>query len=82
MSAPVNQPISREDKDRFKAYKKLNPAWGSLHIVLDDLNVKDGHVNFCLQQAQDQGDTEGAYLAGVLLGMSKSQRIKLAQTIA
>lgn len=81
MSAPVNQPIERADMDRFKAYFKANPTWGALHIVLDDLNVKDGHVNHCLLQAEEQGDEEGAYLAGVLLGMSKSQRISLSKKI-
>lgn len=78
MTAPKNQPLDKVTLDRFKAYLRANPSWGNLHIVLDDKNVKDGHVQFCRQQAVKAKDTEGVELADILLTQSKSQRLKLA----
>jgi hypothetical protein len=51
---------------------------GSLHIVLDDDNVEDHHVEFCQRYAEDHGDHEGELLAQILLRMSKTQRLKVA----
>ncbi len=59
---------------RFKAYHERNPAWGALHIVMEDGNVNDGDVDFCLEDAKKKGDTEGEALALILKGMSKTQR--------
>lgn len=64
--------------ERFKAYWLDNPAWGSLHIVLDDFNVHDHHVEHCIQYAIEKGDEEGEELGKILLQMSKSQRLKIA----
>lgn len=61
----------------FAEYHACNPAWGSLHIVLDDGNVDDASVNCCLEHARDTGDIEGARLAEILLQLSKTQRLKL-----
>lgn len=77
MTAPTNQPLDKVTLERFKAYKKANPSWGHLHIVLDDGNVKDGHVRSCREMALKANDTEGVELADILLTQSKSQRIKL-----
>jgi hypothetical protein len=63
------------------AYRDLKPenaVGGSLHIVLDDENVSDSDVQWCLKRAQELGDAEGAELAAVLLRMSRTQRLKLA----
>lgn len=83
MTAPNNQPLSREDKDRFKAYyHKANNGWGPLNLVLkSSANVKDSHVAFCRQSAVEACDNEAVELADILAGMSKSQRIKLGQQI-
>lgn len=66
-----------------KAYyaKPGNSVGGSLHIVLDDGNVKDKNVEFCLEQARLMGDEDGIKLAGLLLRMSKTQRYKIHQLI-
>jgi hypothetical protein len=56
-----------------------NCTGGSLHIVLDDGNVEDGHVRHCLDYATAKGDTDGVLLAETLLRMSKTQRLKLAR---
>lgn len=61
----------------FRAYHAANLAWGSLHIVLDDGNVEDSSVEFCIKYAQENGDMEGERLAKILLTMSPTQRRKL-----
>ena len=58
-----------------------NGVGGSLHIVLDDENIENGHVLFCWEQAIHTGDGPGEYLAWLLLGMSETQRLKLHRQI-
>lgn len=58
-------------------YYELHPAGGSLHIVLDDRNIKRGHVAWCLEYALKNGDTPGAMLARGLLRSTISQRKRL-----
>lgn len=58
--------------------KPGNGVGGSLHIVLEDQNVDDSHVEFCRKWAAERGDTEGVALAETLLRMTKTQRLKLA----
>jgi len=79
MTAPSATITVPDVIDRFKDYHLLNPVWGSLHIVLDDFNVEDSHVQWCIEHAEQTGDTEGAELGKILLQMSKSQRYKLAK---
>jgi hypothetical protein len=71
--------ITPELVDRFAAYYELNPTWGSLHIVLDDGNIENGHVEFCAQYAIENGDIEGALLATILSAMTKSQRSRIGK---
>lgn len=66
--------------DRFRAYHEKNPLWGPLHLVLEDRNVKDQHVEFCKREAIRSGDLEGLELARILLQMSKTQRAKIGDT--
>lgn len=81
MTAPNNKPVSPEDLVRFEAYHQKYPSWGALHIVLEDGNIRDKDVQHCFESARKAGDEEGAYLAGVLLTMSKSQRCNLPRRI-
>lgn len=53
-----------------------NGAGGSLHTVLDDGNVHDHSVQFCIEYAGDS-DFRGRALGHILLAMSKTQRLKL-----
>lgn len=71
------KPTIPEVIDRFRAYYKLNPAWGSLHVVLDDGNIDDATVRWCRDWAIEHSDPEGAALAEILLRMSKTQRSKI-----
>ena len=67
--------------ERFAAYYRREPVWGSLHVVLDDGNVEDRSVRFCLEYAEREGDVEGAELARLLLRLSRSQRLRLAERV-
>lgn len=52
-----------------------------LHIVLDDLNVRDSHVVFCVDQARREGHGDCETLALLLLRMTKSQRKRIAKIV-
>jgi hypothetical protein len=77
------QPSIPEVVKRFVSYRSdpENGAWGSLHIVLSDGNVKDDNVRWCIAWAQERGDTEGEALGRLLLSMSKTQRLKLDNAV-
>lgn len=59
--------------------KPGNSVGGSLHVVLEDDNVEDSHVELCRMIALEAGDEDGVRLADLLLRMSKTQRLKLAR---
>ena len=67
--------------DRFKEYHTKNPAWGSLHIVMDDYNVEDENVAFCYKQAFKEGDEEGQELALLLMQLNPFGRFLLSRLI-
>jgi hypothetical protein len=48
-----------------------------LHIVLDDENVGDGDVQFCLEQAVKREHKDCEELARKLLSMTRTQRRKI-----
>lgn len=74
----LSKPQIPEVIDRFKAYYLDNPTWGSLHIVLDDYNLEDKWVDFCIEYAEKENDHEGLQLAVILRKMSKSQRARIS----
>lgn len=76
------KPTCPEVAPMVRAYygKPGNEAGGALHVVLDDCNVDDASVAFCVNEAIEQGDADGEALARKLLAMSKTQRRKLART--
>jgi hypothetical protein len=69
--------------ERFATYHQQpgNEVWGSLHIVLDDGNIRRSDVEFCRDAANERGDIEGVALAELLLSMSKTQRLKLPDAV-
>ncbi len=67
--------------DRFAAYYEKHITWGSLHIVLDDFNIDNGSVEFCIKYAEEKGDAEGLELAKILLQMSPTQRKKIGRLL-
>ena len=62
-------------KEYYK--KEGNACGGSLHIVLEDGNIKDRNVIWCQNRALEKEDKDGYKLAGLLLLMTKSQRYRL-----
>lgn len=74
------KPTVPEVLPKVKAYLKLpgNIIGGSLHAYLDDGNTKESDIRWCLEYAQERGDKEGIELAEILLRMSRTQRIKIA----
>ena len=77
------KPTIPEVAELFARYYEQpgNAVWGSLHIVLDDGNVDDSNVVFCIGEAEQRGDDEGKRLAEILLRMSKTQRRKLPTAV-
>lgn len=76
---PRHIPPTRAMLTRFRDYHFCHPSWGTLHVVLDDLNLDDAAVDFCARYAREEGDIEGYQLACALRDMSPSQRRKLAR---
>lgn len=58
--------------------KDGNSVGGSLHIVLDEGNVSNSHIESCKRYATEQNDLDGVALADILLQMSKTQRRKIS----
>ena len=73
--------VTTEMIEKFAKYhqREGNSAWGSLHIVLDDHNFEDNHVEWCMNYALENGDLDGWELAKILLKMSITQRMKIAK---
>lgn len=61
----------------FIQYGERNIGWGSLHIVMDDGNLEDSNIQFCLDYALEEGDWDGVVLAYFLLKQSYEDREKL-----
>lgn len=59
------------------AFYQNEPAGGGLHVVLDDGNIEDDSVRYCVNQAAKEGDAPAELLGRVLLLMSRTQRIEL-----
>lgn len=57
-----------------------NSVGGNLHIVLDDGNIEDDNIAFCLRQClySNPMDNLGAALCHLLKDMSKTQRKKIS----
>jgi len=62
-----------------KQLYRTRAAGCCLHIVLDDGNVEDGSVKYCINYAKEQGHNDCDVLANILLSMSKTQRKKLGK---
>lgn len=79
----ISRPTVPEVLLHARAYyaKPGNGVGGNLHLVLDNRNVTDDHVRYCLERAEAEGDIDGAALAKMLLQMTKTQRLKLASQV-
>lgn len=76
MSQPITKPSHAFMRGIIEAFYQQpgNGAGGSLHIVLDDLNVEDSHVDWCREYAAKNGDHDGVFLAELLLQYTDDER--------
>lgn len=74
-----NRPRAFEVRSLVRLYyaKPGNEVGGSCHVVLDDKNVSDGDIGFCLHHCGMVGDEEGAEIMRKMLRMSMTQRRKV-----
>lgn len=54
-----------------------NDAGGHLHLVLDDANLEDTTILWCIHAAAHANDAAGAHLGMRLLELTRTQRRKL-----
>ncbi len=53
-----------------------------MHIVLDDDNVDNNHVEWSLNKARERGHEDCIKLGEILMDMSKTQRLKLGSMVS
>ena len=71
MTPPTADELAQSIYDRHS-------AGCCLHIVLDDGNVEDGHVSFCLDEARKRDCRECEQLATMMLAMTPRDRARVA----
>jgi hypothetical protein len=54
--------------------KPGNEAGGNLHVVLDDGNLEDQHLEAARKRAWDSQDTDAVVIADLMLDMTRTQR--------
>ncbi len=74
-----DKPTVTEVLPLVKAFyeKEGNGCGGNLHIVLDDGNIEDDHILYCLGKCKIYFDSDGMVICTLLLKMSKTQRLKI-----
>jgi len=71
------KPTVEEVLPLVKELYERNGAGGCLHIVLDDGNLDDHNVEFCIRWAEDQSCPRCVTLGNLLYKMEYSGRSKL-----
>lgn len=75
MSSSIKHPTVDQALAVARAYYASgNPLGGNLHVVLDDGNIEDSHVEWCLERCLELNDKSGEELALLLLKMTPVQR--------
>lgn len=72
------RPAAQDVAKQIAAYyaKPGNGAGGHCHIVLDDENIRDDHVQWCLERCEQEADPDGASIMRIFLGMKRTARLK------
>lgn len=60
--------------DLVRRYYRTHPAGGPLHIMLDDGNVEQGHIDFCRERAKEASDEPGQHLCDVMEMFTLAER--------
>lgn len=59
-------------------YYETNASGGALHIALDDGNLYDSHIWWCVKESiPEEKDTEALFLAYALLSLPEDDRFRL-----
>ena len=77
MATANRKPTIPDVFPRVQELYARHPAGCHLHVVLDDGNVSDAAVKFCISAAMAAGCVECKEVGILLEGMSKTQRRKL-----
>ena len=56
-----------------------NIVGGNLHIFLEDENVHDDHIKFCLERCIERGDLLGQSICRLSMKMSITQRKRMSR---
>jgi hypothetical protein len=55
-------------------YYRTEITGGSCHIVLDDINLDDSSVQFCVEYSEKEGDFFGKTIAEMMLKLDEAER--------
>lgn len=75
MSKPTVPEVMPLVKDYYATPGNL--AGGNLHIVIEDGNIRNDDIEWCLDKSKKNGDDKGVEICELLLLMSKTQRRKI-----
>lgn len=69
---------SRELSKLIKDYYNINGnrSGGNCHIVLDDFNVKDSDIDFCIKECEKKNDNDGIVIMNFMKNIRKTARLK------
>ena len=77
---PIKKEIPEKYEDIFNLiheYYQKEPAGGSLHIALDDGNMDDGNIEFCLKFAKENNDSDAITIGHELQKFTEDERIEI-----
>jgi hypothetical protein len=70
----------REMIPLMKAIYERNCVGCCWHIVLDDDNIEDGHVEYCINYAAEKGHQDCIALGPLMLSASRTQRLRASRS--
>jgi hypothetical protein len=74
-------PEHAELVEDIKAYLEVEPTGGSLHIVLEDLNLDDHSIVFCQGWAGAERDGAGSAIARRLEALTLEERVAVMSEV-
>jgi hypothetical protein len=60
-------------------YYITDGAGGTCHIILEDGNYKDSHINMCLKYSKEQNDFWGETIATLLTNFTEEEREEIVE---
>lgn len=80
---PADRPKVPDVMPLVRAYfaKPGNGAGGNLHVALDDGNLDNGSLQFCLSECEREHDYDGATIMRLMLQMTRTQRRHICEKV-